>query len=227
MTGLSTREEIGGGGIGGTKCSMASYLRSLWYSAPEASSSAQVEPLRISPPIIVEGNTDGDDDDYIEDNDDDLPPSFPAPNSIQRSKPDSVLMPPPPINGKAGGLSLPPSTIAKPKPRSRKVALAPGHSPLDWACLKSSGADLRGGVETLTRITPSLLKEHNKPDDAWSAFYGKVYNITPYLSFHPGGEKELMRVAGRDGTKLFAATHGWVNYDFMLDACLVGFLVPE
>lgn len=48
-----------------------------------------------------------------------------------------------------------------------------------------------------------MLKQHNKRDDAWSSFNGKVYNITPYLSFHPGGEKELMRVAGRDGTKLF------------------------
>ena len=53
------------------------------------------------------------------------------------------------------------------------------------------------------RITPSMLKEHNKKDDAWSAFNGKVYNITPYLPYHPGGKKELMRVAGRDGTKLF------------------------
>lgn len=59
------------------------------------------------------------------------------------------------------------------------------------------------GVDTLTRIPPSVLKQHNKRADAWSAFNGKVYNITPYLSFHPGGERELMRVAGRDGTKLF------------------------
>jgi cytochrome b involved in lipid metabolism len=48
-----------------------------------------------------------------------------------------------------------------------------------------------------------VLKTHNKKDDAWTAINGKIYNITPYLSFHPGGEKELMRVAGRDGTKLF------------------------
>jgi succinate dehydrogenase hydrophobic anchor subunit len=26
---------------------------------------------------------------------------------------------------------------------------------------------------------------------------------------------------------LIATTHGWVNVDFMLDACLVGFLVSE
>lgn len=53
------------------------------------------------------------------------------------------------------------------------------------------------------RITPSMLKQHNKRDDAWSAINGKVYNITPYLPYHPGGERELMRSAGRDGTKLF------------------------
>jgi cytochrome b involved in lipid metabolism len=60
------------------------------------------------------------------------------------------------------------------------------------------------GVDTLLRIPPSVLKTHNKRDDAWSAFNGKVYNITPYFSYHPGGEKELMRAAGRDGTKLFS-----------------------
>ena len=53
------------------------------------------------------------------------------------------------------------------------------------------------------RVTPSMLKEHRTRDDAWSAFNGKVYNITSYLPYHPGGEKELMRVAGRDGSKLF------------------------
>ena len=98
-------------------------------------------------------------------------------------------------------------------------------------------------MTSLARIPPSVLRLHNKRDDAWAAFNGKVYNITPYLDFHPGGEKELMRVAGRDGTKLFgmsscysrilyangriALTHAWVNVDFMLDACLVGFLVSE
>lgn len=90
-----------------------------------------------------------------------------------------------------------------------------------------------------------MLKEHRTRDDAWSAFNGKVYNVTSYLPYHPGGEKELMRVAGRDGSKLFgelfrlyvaggvlmlinaALTHAWVNLDYMLDACLIGFLVPE
>jgi cytochrome b involved in lipid metabolism len=36
------------------------------------------------------------------------------------------------------------------------------------------------------------------------AINGKVYNVTAYLPFHPGGEKEMMRGVGRDGTKLFS-----------------------
>lgn len=75
------------------------------------------------------------------------------------------------------------------------------------------------------RITADELKKHKTKNDAWSAFNGKVYNMSAYMKFHPGGEAELMRVAGRDGTKLFAATHAWVNVEFMLEACLVGVLV--
>ncbi|KIK55134.1 hypothetical protein GYMLUDRAFT_176040 [Collybiopsis luxurians FD-317 M1] len=231
---------------------MASFLRSWLPSLPTASAAQSSDDapdnIRISPPPV-----EGDDDDgsETEKETDDSPPAFPSLNSAQRMQTDTssipkILMdnqrmPPPPApnllnrtlgvptTSRAGGLAVPPTTTkppVKPSKKREKVALAPGHSPLDWAALKSSGTDLRG-VDTLMRIPPSVLKQHNTRDDAWSAFNGKVYNITPYLPFHPGGEKELMRVAGRDGTKLFALTHAWVNADFMLDSCLVGFLVPE
>lgn len=175
-------------------------------------------------------------------------PKISPPAQMPRILTDSERMPPPPLlslSSRTPGVvsSTSANTLAAPsgvnsllvptattkapsKKASRKVALAPGHGPLDWANLKKSGVDLRG-VDTLTRVTPSMLKLHNKRDNAWSAFGGKVYNITAYIPYHPGGEKELMRVAGRDGTKLFASTHSWVNLDYMLEGCLVGFLVPE
>lgn len=137
---------------------------------------------------------------------------FPMPNSAQRAA--------------GGGLALPPSTTQVPAKPRKKVALAPGHSSLDWANLTSSGVDLRG-VPALLRVTPTMLKEHRKRDDAWTAINGKVYNITPYLDYHPGGVQELMRVAGRDGTKLFALTHAWVSADMMLSECAVGYMVRE
>lgn len=32
---------------------------------------------------------------------------------------------------------------------------------------------------------------------------GRVYNVTHYMDFHPGGDAELMRGVGQDGTSLF------------------------
>jgi len=40
---------------------------------------------------------------------------------------------------------------------------------------------------------------------------GSVYNVTPYLDYHPGGVDEIMRGAGIDATVLFQETHAWVS----------------
>ena len=114
---------------------------------------------------------DEDDDGSNTAGEDDVPPAFPALNSAQRapSAPstspniptildDSTLMPPPPLPDLAtrhpgvprakpqivsSSLLAPLATTERPKKPSRKVALAPGYGPLDWASLKSSGRDLR------------------------------------------------------------------------------------
>ena len=208
---------------------MTSYLRSWLYggiSDAEESTVPSIE--RISPPPEDEPD---DGEETETERDYDRPPAFPAPNSAQRASSastpptltDAQLMPPPPLPtslSKGNMLAVPPRTERPPSRKREKVALAPGYGPLDWAALKASNANLRvssssifswahlliaqwKGVDTLMRIPPSVIKKHNKLDDAWSSINGKVYNITPYLKYHPGGEKELMRIAGRDGTKLF------------------------
>ena len=40
------------------------------------------------------------------------------------------------------------------------------------------------------------------------ALRGKVYNISPYLRFHPGGAAILLKAAGKDGTALFQKCGG-------------------
>ncbi|KAI1131862.1 hypothetical protein F5Y10DRAFT_36358 [Nemania abortiva] len=131
-------------------------------------------------------------------------------------------------------LAPPPTHSSKPSKPSRKVTLEPGHSPLDWARLANHPtADLRGlgpGAGTAyLRVTPSMLRRQTgrRGKDAWTALGGRVYNISPYLPFHPGGEPELLRAAGRDGTRLFGEIHPWVNYETMLSSCLIGLLVDE
>jgi len=115
---------------------------------------------------------------------------------------------------------------------SRKVILEPGHSPLDWAALVSKpNSQLRGKdvPDNLIRVTPAQLKQQNgrKGRDAWTVYQGKVYNITPYVPFHPGGKGEILRGAGKDSVKLFMEVHPWVNWDGMLSECLVGILVND
>lgn len=114
----------------------------------------------------------------------------------------------------------------------RKISLAPGHSPLDWANLTSKTAKFQlRGVQPNTpppqfvRVPKSELKKHASRLDCWTSLNGKVFNITPYIDFHPGGVDEIMKCAGGDGTALFNKYHSWVNPDRMLESCMVGILV--
>lgn len=125
--------------------------------------------------------------------------SFPAPSSQQRVSP--------------GG---------QPGTGRNKVALKPGHSLMDWIRFAKSGKDLTGLRGRLIEVTPEELQKHNTRDDCWTCIRGLVYNVTPYMDYHPGGEDELMRAAGIDGTDLFDQVHRWVNYESMLKECLVG-----
>ncbi|XP_032195032.1 cytochrome b5 reductase 4 isoform X3 [Mustela erminea] len=120
--------------------------------------------------------------------------SFPAPSSQQRVA--------------SGGRS--------------KVPLKQGRSLMDWIRLTKSGKDLTGLKGRLIEVTEEELKKHNKKDDCWICIRGFVYNVSPYMEYHPGGEDELMRAAGSDGTDLFDQVHRWVNYESMLKECLVG-----
>ncbi|XP_075058810.1 cytochrome b5 reductase 4 isoform X2 [Mixophyes fleayi] len=121
-------------------------------------------------------------------------PSFPVPSSQQRVS--------------AGGRN--------------KTPLKPGRSLMDWIKVKSSGKDLTGLKGRLIEVTEEELAKHNKKTDCWICIRGLVYNVTPYMEYHPGGEEELMKAAGADGTQLFDQVHRWVNYESMLKECLIG-----
>ena len=106
-----------------------------------------------------------------------------------------------------------------------KVPLQRGFSLMDWMQLCSRAKDLaqRRG-RPLRPIPMSEVRRHSTEFDCWSVLRGKVYNLTPYLHYHPGSAEELMRGAGRDCTSLFDKYHRWVNADNMLQACALGWL---
>lgn len=56
-------------------------------------------------------------------------------------------------------------------------------------------------------ITQAELNKHNRANDCWVAYRGKVYDLTPWVAKHPGGEDPLALNAGRDFTVLFECYH--------------------
>ena len=133
--------------------------------------------------------------------------------------------------------------------KREKVPLQKGFSLMDWNRLCLSGEDLSGTKGCLLRVTLSEVKKHNTIDDAWLVLNGRVFNVTKYMNYHPGGTQTLMRGVGRDCTRLFSnnffqntkkkkikklsnkfkpdLTHAWVNWESLLAKCYIGVLIPE
>lgn len=103
-----------------------------------------------------------------------------------------------------------------------KTPGAPGHSQVDW--LRNKRKKTRKPVSA---ITMEQVQQHNQKDDAWLVLGGKVYDVTDYIPFHPGGEVEICRGIGKDATKLFLAKHPWVNAEFLLSEYLIGYVSDE
>uniref|UniRef100_A0A915B5M5 Cytochrome-b5 reductase n=1 Tax=Parascaris univalens TaxID=6257 RepID=A0A915B5M5_PARUN len=101
-----------------------------------------------------------------------------------------------------------------------KVALQPGRGIMDWVQL-TAGKQLAS--QQLPFVTDEELRKHNSADDCWILLDNKVYDVTEYLTFHPGGIEQLMKAAGCDGTNLFHKYHSWINYETMLTSCFVGY----
>lgn len=52
------------------------------------------------------------------------------------------------------------------------------------------------------------ISTHTDKESCWTAIEGKVYDLTSYVSNHPGGERAIMKICGKDGTSLFENKHG-------------------
>ncbi|KAL3938199.1 MAG: hypothetical protein SGBAC_006840 [Bacillariaceae sp.] len=93
-----------------------------------------------------------------------------------------------------------------------------------WNKLLANTDDLaqRKGAPLRRNIPMSEIKKHNKEYDAWIVLRGKVYNIGPYLAYHPGGIDIMRSVLGKDGTAVFDKYHRWVSIDGLVGALLLG-----
>ena len=117
------------------------------------------------------------------------------------------------------------STLPNPR-RSRPASLRPGFALHDWMNLLRRAKDLSGrrGAPLRHDVTLTEVSEHAMTHNGWMVLHGKVYNIAPYLMYHPGGSAILEKCLGKDGTKLFEKYHAWVNIENLIGPLLIGYL---
>ncbi|CAL5079366.1 unnamed protein product [Urochloa decumbens] len=105
-----------------------------------------------------------------------------------------------PITQTSGGAESNVSSQAKPslkKPAARKkVPFEKGYSQMDWLKLTQTHPDLAGlkGQSNRRLISLEEVKQHKTGDFIWTVLKGRVYNIAPYMKFHPGGNLSSCRV---------------------------------
>ena len=57
-------------------------------------------------------------------------------------------------------------------------------------------------------LSAQEVASHNTPESCWIVVSGKVYDVTEFLSEHPGGSAILLKHAGRDATAAYEVAHG-------------------
>ncbi|ODQ66560.1 FMN-dependent dehydrogenase [Nadsonia fulvescens var. elongata DSM 6958] len=66
-------------------------------------------------------------------------------------------------------------------------------------------------------VTASEVAKHNSTESCWVIIHGKAYDVTDFLSQHPGGSKIILKFAGKDATKKFEPIHPPDTLDKYLD----------
>jgi hypothetical protein len=139
--------------------------------------------------------------------------TLPPPRGGSRLEPTATSgMPPPP--SRALRPNAEPSMKASAVARAKVPARKRGFGLSDWTRLVASSKDLslRRGAP-LRQIKWKEIRRHSTVIDGWLVLRGKVYFISPYLAYHPGGEKILKPVLGKDASSLFDKYHQWVNIE--------------
>jgi cytochrome b involved in lipid metabolism len=60
------------------------------------------------------------------------------------------------------------------------------------------------GTEIKSSLAIELLT-HDNQNDCWLLISGKIYDVTNYISSHPGGANEIIKYCGTDATKAFVS----------------------
>lgn len=83
-------------------------------------------------------------------------------------------------------------------------------------------------MKSIGKYTWQQVSVHNTDKSCWIINDKQVYDITPFLSRHPGGKNLLLLAGGRDCTNLIPSYHWWTDSpQKVLDKYKIGELEGE
>jgi len=71
-----------------------------------------------------------------------------------------------------------------------------------WVVRDRQAPKVKQDTNQTRTLTMSEVSRHTSKDDCWTIISGNVYDLTPYINRHPGGD-EILRACGTDSTTLF------------------------
>lgn len=57
-------------------------------------------------------------------------------------------------------------------------------------------------------LTMEEVAKHAGRESCYTVVRGDVYDLTEWISKHPGGAAAVLKICGKDGTEIFGAKHG-------------------
>ena len=91
-------------------------------------------------------------------------------------------------------------TVVKATPTPKKTPMV-SQSPTPT---KSSSPTANSG---LTKLTLEEVMKNDSSTSCWSIIYGNVFNLTKWITKHPGGAEKIRAICGKDGTNSFERQH--------------------
>jgi L-lactate dehydrogenase (cytochrome) len=66
-------------------------------------------------------------------------------------------------------------------------------------------------------LSGAEVAKHSSKDSCWVIIHGHAYDVTQFLPEHPGGQKIILKYAGKDATEEFEPIHPPDTLDKYLD----------
>ena len=111
-----------------------------------------------------------------------------------------------PTPSKSSTVSQSPSATASASP-SKSSTVSQSPSATASASPSKSASPSATANSGLIKLTLDEVKKHDSGTSCWSIVFDNVFDLTKWITKHPGGAEKIRAICGKDGTSSFQRQH--------------------